>query len=184
MKRLFIGIKINPNKKLLDFYFNLKASLKDEKIKWVPAENFHITLKFLGDTSPSLIPQIVDSLNLIIKDFQKFTLEINGLGCFKKHRRTNVIWLGLKNTQLLETLAKKVDEAMLQYGFERETRALKAHLTLGRVKFIANEKQLDNLIYEFGRVRFQNFEVTEIILFESMLHPVGPKYIVANRMAL
>jgi 2'-5' RNA ligase len=92
MKRLFIGIKIHPNDELLDFYSKLRMQFKGEKIKWVPAENFHITLKFLGDTSPSLVPRMINSLKEIATKFEKFSIEINGLGSFKK-TKTNECYL-------------------------------------------------------------------------------------------
>lgn len=176
MKRLFIGIKIHPNQKLLDFYSKLRTTLKDEQIKWVPAENFHLTLKFLGDTPTSLVPKIIDSLKSLIVDFERFGVEVCGLGSFKKQRRTNVIWLGLKNIEILTDLAEKVDNAIGKLGFEPESRNFKAHLTLGRVKYIADENRVQELINEFGNCNFQLVDIESIELFESVLQKTWPQY--------
>jgi RNA 2',3'-cyclic 3'-phosphodiesterase len=176
MKRLFVGIKIHPNKKLLDFYSKLKTSLKDDKIKWVPAENFHITLKFLGETPTSLLPKITKSLEQIVADFEIFSIKLKGLGHFKKQQNTKVIWLGLENVEILSVMAEKIDIAMQKLGFEPETRPFKAHLTLGRVKYISNEIRIQEQIKAFNDFDIQLVRVSSVVLFESVLKKNGPQY--------
>lgn len=180
MKRLFVGIKIIPNAELLDFYTALRTALQDDKIKWVPIENFHITLKFLGDTASSLVPQIINQLENVVEKFKEFDLEVNGLGHFKKQRRTNVIWLGLKNTETLASLANKIDVSMNSIGFNLEERTFKAHLTLGRVKYFVSEKRILELIKEYKELGFQVCTINEVLLFESVLKNTGSKYTVLH----
>jgi 2'-5' RNA ligase len=102
----------------------------------------------------------------------------------KKQRRTNVIWLGLKNTEVLSKLAKEVDRSMHNFGFELETRPFKAHLTLGRVKYISNEARLESYVDEFKGLSFQVADIDEIILFESVLQQTGPKYKIIEKLRL
>ncbi len=184
MKRLFIGIKITPSAELLDFYSKLKIRLKNDKIKWVPVENFHITLKFLGNTPSSIVPLIVRSIEDVVTKFERFSIEIKGLGCFKKQRRTSVIWLGLKKVDVLSVLAKEVDEAMESIGFELESRPFKAHLTIGRVKSLSNEIMLQKYVEEFKNVDFQIAVIEAVVLFESVLQRTGVKYEIIKGVAI
>ncbi len=184
MKRLFIGVKIHPNKELLKFYSNLRIWFKDDKIKWVPIENFHITLKFLGDAPSSMIPEIVNSLKEVITKFQQFSIEIKGLGCFKKQRKTSVIWLGLNNIEMLSSLANKIDVAMHNLGFGLETRPFKAHLTLGRVKHISSEINVQNYVEDYKNLNLQVACIEEVVLFESIFQKTRQRYEIVDIILL
>ncbi|MDF1548760.1 MAG: RNA 2',3'-cyclic phosphodiesterase [Bacteroidales bacterium] len=176
-KRLFIGIRIMPSYELLDFYSKLKQNLLLDKIKWVSAENFHITLKFLGEIETSLIPEIKKSVQTVANQTRKFKIQLKGLGQFKKNRSTKVIWLGLSNFEKINNLAENVMLEMIGLGFEPENRPYSAHLTIGRVKYVDDEIKLTEMIENFKDEMFQLSDIESITLYESISSLKGLVYI-------
>ena len=153
-------------------------------VKWVRADNIHITLKFLGSTPVEAIKDIVQSLTKVANSSEPFHLELGGLGCFPNWNRPQVIWVGLGGeVERLANLQKEVDLAMHTLGFAQESRAFVPHLTLARIKGGSQED-----IKFFGeRVSATEFakgvpiDVDELSLMESKLTPSGPLY---NQLAL
>ena len=184
MKRLFIGVRILPTKKTLDFYSKLKSKLKDEKIKWVSLEKMRITLKFLGNTDATLLPSINAKLKQIATRVEPFSINIQGLGRFKNQRDTKVIWLGISNTNILNALANEIDNAMKDFGFDSENRPFNPHLTLGRVRYQSNEDYITQLIIEYNGMRFQSTKICEFFLVESVLQQCGSKYNIIKEITL
>ncbi len=104
-------------------------------VRWVPAENVHLTLKFLGEVDEALVPKIEEALAAALARAEPFALSLSGCGCFPNARAPRVIWLGLaEGAEEAAALAAAVDEALEPLGFGREKRPFKPHLTIGRVK--------------------------------------------------
>ena len=183
-KRLFIGVKIEASPELTSLTEKLKNIFGNSDITWVVAGNLHITLMFLGDVGSEMIPDIIHKLKTI--EFSSFPFEatLENLGKFSKNRQTNVIWIGYKDEGQLENLAGKVNVKMLELGFKPDQRSFKAHLTLGRVKRKIDENLLNSLIHKYQNLQFQNFKVSEFILFESILKQEGPIYMQIDRIKL
>ena len=176
MKRLFIAIPVEFQAKTIEHINDIKDELWSEKIRWVDTGNVHLTLKFLGDTPEELIDEIDASLNEIVENFSATSLNINGLGVFPNIHRPRVIWLGLSENEILSELYAQIEKQMQVLGFEPENRPFSPHLTLGRVKFLHNIRQLDRLIAKYKNFHFQDLPVKKVILYESILRPQGPLY--------
>ncbi len=175
-KRLFIGIKIEPSDELLNLRSLLKKDLKNSDVKWVESNNLHLTLMFLGNVAVEKIPEIGNKLQNIVKSKITFNVNIVGLGQFKKNNQTNVIWVGIKEDNLLKQLAESVINEMVSIGFEAEKRSFKPHLTLGRVKSFCEEYKLKKIVEDNDQKVLQSVSVNEIILFESQLKYLGSAY--------
>ncbi len=184
MKRLFIAVKIEPQRDLLIAFEEFKNKLSRERIKWVNPDNLHITLKFLGDTDEKSIEAIKDTLSEIAAKHPKTIMTIRGSGVFPNQHRPRVLWFGIERNEKLKDLAGDIDDAMAELGFEPETRAFKPHLTIGRVKFVDQLGRLKKLLDKYRNVHFQDTGVNEIVLFESKLHPQGPQYSVVEKFEL
>ena len=78
MMRIFIAVKINADDTLITMMSDLKAGLKEEKIKWTDSENLHITLAFLGDTEEDMIKPVNKMLKRICEGFGEFEIIIKG----------------------------------------------------------------------------------------------------------
>lgn len=64
----------------------------ENSVKYIPFENYHITLQFLGDIASDSVPKLIEALNSI--SIQSFNLKLNNIGYFK---RSHVLWLGVKD---------------------------------------------------------------------------------------
>ena len=79
-----------------------------------------------------------------------------GFGKFARNDKTNVIWSGIFEEGHITFLADKIAEAMQEFGFKRESRPFKPHLTLGRIRTCCNEETLDSFIKHHQKLNLQN----------------------------
>jgi len=73
----------------------LRQTLGNEIIRWVPCQNMHLTLKFLGDIAASHVDFLKQMLAREAVSHPQFDLQISGLGSYPTSRRPRVLWAGL-----------------------------------------------------------------------------------------
>ncbi len=184
MKRTFFAVDIHPDKKLLSDIQEIKASLRDEKIKWIQDNQWHLTLKFLGDTREETIGSLIHDVSLGIRKLPCMNLHLFSLGLFKNLHNPRILWIGIKPDAMLSDVAKFINEITLQYGFEAENREFSPHLTIGRIKEIRHTSILNTTIGQFKDTSFGTVRISEIIFYESILKPDGPVYIPIHKFPL
>jgi len=170
--RLFIAVEIDDavRKPLAEVQRRLRYI--NAKVSWVAPQNFHFTLKFLGETGEDQLTGIQQAMDTIAAEFPPLQCELRGLGQFPR-----VIWAGLHGeTERLAALAKRLDEELGKLGFLREQRDFKPHLTLGRIKFVGDREGLTRLIDSLRNEPFGALRVDSIQLFQSTLTPRGSIY--------
>ena len=148
-------------------------------VRWVPMENMHLTLKFLGDVSPANIDMLSQMLRAEADLFHCFDLHVSGLGSFPSLKRPRVIYIGIQAPAALETLQRGIESASRRLGYESEERGFSPHLTIGRVKqnVTASEQQTirraleETTIDSLGTAR-----VDSVHLYKSDLKPSGSVY--------
>jgi 2'-5' RNA ligase len=183
--RLFVAIELPEEiREFLSELTSFKSPV--EGVNFVQKENFHITLKFLGEVKESLIPEITNKLNKIASEFSDFTLNITHPGVFPDKSKPRVIWIGTENTDIMKTMAKKIDEELSQFGFQREERDFKSHITLARVKNPKNGKYVfEKVLKKFSEKSLEfSFQIKEFVLMKSTLTPKGSVYDVLQRFSL
>jgi len=112
-------------------------------VRWVPKENLHITMKFLGNVNETIIPDIQEILDLVAPRHLPVTCRFGGLGVFPDRGRPRIIWLGVKKgSDRLSRLADDLNGELDRLGFKSELRRYTPHLTLGRVRHGARTPQL------------------------------------------
>jgi len=174
--RTFIAIKIQPRPKLIALIDHLKKKLEGEKIKWVETSNLHLTLKFLGDTRTDEIENVKLCLQRVSAENAKLQFDLAGLGCFKNKGNPRVLFSGIRNAVNLKKLAASIETEIANYGFEREIRNFKPHLTLGRIKFLKDKPGFYKVVNEYKNIGIQTVGVSEIIYYKSVLLPFGSVY--------
>lgn len=175
-KRLFIAIKIKPSDKILEAINYIKFKLSDEKIRWVNTENFHFTLKFLGDTEVDKIQTIRETLHKLVSNFSTAETSIVGFGVFPTISKARVLWFGMQNFEQIKKLNNAIDKEISKLGYEKNNLDFKPHLTIGRIKYLRQKDILSQLIKKYKNIEFQKLNVDEIQLFESKLSPQGAIY--------
>jgi 2'-5' RNA ligase len=163
----------------------IQAQLIEESaaVKWDTVENFHVTLKFLGNVQQDILRQLAASITPAISEIQSFDLTYTTLGAFPDFDHPRVIWVGAAPNETLVSLQRQIDLTCERHGFPREARAFHAHITLGRVKGIANLRRLT------ARAKSITFEpikthCSEILLIKSELRPAGSVYTTLNSFPL
>ena len=174
--RSFIALEI-PEKirhNVMEFQNRLK-SIHDD-IKWVRAENLHLTLKFLGNVEKNRINDLTALIHKALQEFEPFEVALGGSGVFPNRHRPNVLWIGfLRGKEHLRTMASVLNESLIKMGFEEERRKYHPHITLGRVR---SRQKIVKTIELMESLSFleQSFLVQELVLMKSDLRPSGAEY--------
>lgn len=174
--RTFIAIKIQPNKKVLELLQYLKTQFPDDKINWVDTENFHLTLRFLGDTTRGQLYELVDCLANVCSGKMKFNLSLRGTGYFKSKNQPRVLFIKIETIEELQLLVQEIEKAVEKCGFDAGQKTFKPHLTLGRIKHVENRNRFFSVLDKMPSVDYQEIKVGEIILFQSIIKTTGPEY--------
>jgi 2'-5' RNA ligase len=171
--RTFIALELSPEvkKEISRIIGELKKS--DAEVKWVRPETVHLTLIFLGEVSLETLERIKGRLGEIAKGTKGFDIALNALGTFPHWERAKVIWVGTsQGSETANDLAETVKRAMQEEGFEREIRAFKSHLTLGRIRGSKNKSKLEEISSKVD-VKPISTHISSIVLFKSELTPRG-----------
>ncbi len=160
--RLFVG---------LDLPWSLKQHLAVlagglPGAKWVPAANYHLTLRFIGET-PSHRADEVD-LALASLRARGFSLSLAGLGTFAKSGRPTAIWVGAERSPELDHLQNKIETALQRIGLERERRRFAPHVTLARIDNVP-EPKVAAYMQAHNLFRAEPVPVEHFTLFSSRL---------------
>lgn len=146
-------------------------------VKWVEAQNLHVTLKFLGETPETDLPGVKDVLRSLAPTQAPFHLRLAGAGFFPPRGTPRVVWVGLdEGFEALRHLHVAVESACRTLGFAPEDRPFAAHLTLGRVRSTGHEDALKREIVKLRDDVVGSFRVGGFSLVESRLTPRGPVY--------
>jgi 2'-5' RNA ligase len=150
--------------------------------RWVPPDNQHVTLKFLGWTPPERVGEVTHAIGGVAVRHAPLTARLDGLGGFPSLRRARVLWVGLDDPQRrLPALAGDLDTALEPHGFAPEARPFTAHLTVARFR---TPVRLDGVLPAGGPAGFEPFHIDEVVLFRSRLHPGGARYEPVDRFGL
>lgn len=179
--RAFIAIELSPEiyAKLDEVEEQLQQNLAEGVIRWVPAQNIHLTLKFLGDVSLANLEVLKKILASEVSKFTPFEISVGELGAFPSIRRPRVIWVGVQAPQDLNILQHGIETEMAGLGYEPEDREFSPHLTLGRVSRNASSQDLRKVgdVLSVNKVGYLGAtRVSNVNLFRSDLKPGGAVY--------
>ncbi len=143
-------------------------------VKLVEPENLHITLRFIGEVSKSVVDQIAQKMRDL--RYKCFQIRIKGLGVFPSISSPRVVWAGVVDgaSELVE-LHNIVEQLVGRYGVKDE-RQFVPHLTIARVRSSRNRHVIADLVREYEGFEFGSQSVSEVKLKRSVLTPSGPIY--------
>jgi 2'-5' RNA ligase len=134
--------------------------------KWVPPENFHITLRFLGDLDGRDLDYVDAALAGI--RVPTFSIRLNGVGHFGNHSRIRAIWAGVEKEPALQHLHDKVESAVVRAGVEPDRQKYTPHVTLSYPKDPPISK-VQQFLAAHSLFRTDRFDVTHFTLFSSFI---------------
>ncbi|GAB6124689.1 RNA 2',3'-cyclic phosphodiesterase [Humidesulfovibrio idahonensis] len=155
------------------------AARFSSRIAWTAPDNWHITLKFLGEVECARLPEISAALRAIV--FSPLELRLGGAGAFSASgplRAPRTLWAALaQGDEAVTALAARVEAALAPCGFASGGRGFRPHVTLGRVKAAAADEDWGLVDRELGAEVFAPARVEDIVLWRSILGPGEPKYV-------
>lgn len=175
--RLFVAISVPDAVKQHARMIRNNIGVSRADIKWVEYENYHLTVKFLGEVNSSDLPALKKQLSMAAEASPPFNLSAGGLGYFPNRRRPRVLWLGIKGElDKAEFVAERVDAYLGELGYEPE-REHRFHLTLGRIRSETNLKVMQTAVDNLtAKDKLIAFRVDKFYLMMSDLKSSGPVY--------
>jgi 2'-5' RNA ligase len=177
MERLFLAVALDDDVRhgLAAFLkANLDGASMPGKIpgKAVPPANWHVTLRFLGDSTPEQAERVVGFLDERLA-VAPFTVGFGGIGAFPRPSRATVLWLGIeRGVDAIAGVAVACEEAAVAAGFEPEDRPFHPHLTLARIR---PQRDVSSLTHRFPPFTLTQ-RVHEVTLYESRSGRGGAVY--------
>ena len=165
-QRAFVAFELEPGlrERIRETMAALQARLKG--VRWVQPDTLHLTLRFLGPSSPEALKRLAAELGTAASGCPATPARVSGLGLFPEHGSPRVLWLHVSLAPEALALQQACERAALAAGFPREERGFKPHLTLGRWRERAQRPQLPSI--DMGET-----SIDRLVLFRSDLKPQG-----------
>lgn len=179
MERLFVAIKVEGAGRLLSLARNTHMLMRREKFRWVPENDLHITLRYIGDIDDKDIDKIKNRLKSSVDEFNSFYLQLKGLGNFG----SRVLWAGIEDNQELIDLQEKIDN-VLKPLIGNEYREYFPHITLARINYMNNKTQFFKIVDANRDTVLDMIHISELCLMRSEIQIFGPVYKVVERYPL
>lgn len=139
-------------------------------IRWLPPDQLHLTLRFIGEADDAVDAAIRSGLAAITSP--AFPLSLQGVGCFPSPRRPRVLWVGLSAGEPLKVLQQKIEAATIAAGIPAEERPFSPHITLARLRE-HRESDVAPFLARNASFRSEPFTVDAFHLYSSILTAKG-----------
>src|SRR5450756_459635 len=163
--RLFTAIPLTPRVRERVAAIGAELAAQIEGVRWVPEENLHVTLRFIGNCGESKVPGLISWMEKAANHLP-LELLVGGAGGFPSQASARVVWVGAKDAsgdivKVYNILDKGADKC----GFGRESRKYRSHITVGRARR-KPVKIPQELVERFAGDEVP-LEVTELVLYRS-----------------
>lgn len=172
MHRLFVSI--TPDPEITPAVQPLLHGI--DGARWTPPEQWHITLRFIGQTNSDRMEELAGVLSTI--RFSPFPLTFEGVGTFPTYRdghRSNVLWLGMLPSEPLTDLIHQVEELVMMTGIAPADRPTHPHLTVARLRE-ANPDHVGTWLREHAWYQGPRWQVRSIELMDSFVYDGSAEY--------
>jgi 2'-5' RNA ligase len=187
--RLFVAITLPDSIKseIQRAQAELRRAVADGSARWTRPEQFHLTLRFLGNVAAERVAALVEALRGACKDFAPLRLAAEGVGFFPKARAPRVVWVGLQDRQgALAGLQAAIQNATRNFTSEAPEERFSGHVTLGRIKSVRRPEAeaLGQAAGKFAQTSFGEWRANSVELIRSQLSSQGPSYSVLAEVPL
>jgi 2'-5' RNA ligase len=159
-------------------------------VAWVPSQNLHLTLQFLGEQPDARLADAVDALEEAAAARAPFAIALHGLGAFPGMASPRILWVGVAEGALdVRALQSRVETRLQRRAFAGDSRPWHPHLTIGRVFDPRRWRRdsgpaLHEAIARAAVLGFGTLPVVRIALMRSDLSPSGARYSVLRSVEL
>lgn len=191
MKRLFVAILLPEEIRdaVKQVQTRLRNAIGTEGVRWTAPEQFHFTLKFLGDVEDSELAAVIEGVERASARSVEWTLDVRHIGVFPQQRNPQVLWVGAAaGVPVMRQTAQYINVELAKQGFAAETKPYIPHITLARMKTReGSEMVAKNLPMLQSEPEFRGalgtFSVQECALMESELRPDGAVHTLVKSFA-
>ena len=174
--RLFIGVELPEEikERIHQTARELSKRIDPNAVRMVEKENYHITLRFLGEVDEKDLGKLNSALQKALREKGRFKVSLKGIGVFPDENYIRVVWVGVNDgAEELEEIARGINKSLREIGFKGDER-FSAHITIARVK---RKIKISKFLREKKDEEFGEFVVGRVVLFESKLLPgKSPEY--------
>jgi 2'-5' RNA ligase len=177
--RLFVALEVPEAVRENLAAIRKSFSSIDSRLRWVPSQNFHVTLKFIGSVPGEKLQGITEALRSV-SIVDRVQVCIRGLAWYFNPKTSVMLWATVEDSKPLTALATAVDQRLASLGIAPENRSFAPHFTLARgnsrnltagISIALSELAEKYKKHDFGSVTLQEFH-----LMESKTLPSGPIY--------
>jgi 2'-5' RNA ligase len=179
--RLFVAVPLPPEPlaacvALID---GVRRGPLGDVPRWVRLDNLHLTVRFLGETPPDLVPDVALAVRAALAGYRAFDVDLAGAGMFPGPRKPRTLWLGIEQgSEALSALADALDAPLEPLGWPRDDRPYRPHLTVARLDASSPGQGVEvaaALVAEATGWR-TGFRADRVILYRSHLGGGAPRH--------
>lgn len=185
--RSFLAFDINDEMRQKLTHLMEMMQPKAQGIRWVNPNLMHCTVKFFGEVEEKFLNEsLIPVIKKEVENFPPFKLKGIGIGVFPNWRYPRVIWAGLSgDTDVALKLHGNLERSFEDMPIEKDRRAFRLHLTMGRAKApIKGKQQLLSFIEKQGVSEYGNLYVDHLVLYRSVLSQSGSTFTVLDKFQL
>lgn len=170
MIRLFVALSLPDQLRLR--LSGLRGQIPGAR--WVPPENMHLTLRFVGEVDEHLAEDVHTELERVAGD--PLSIALRGVGHFESRGQVRALWAGIERNEALVQFQRRIEQACQRAGLAPESRRFHPHVTLARCRDTSLARVAD-FIEEHAGFTAPAFEANSFILFSSTLGKSGSTYL-------
>jgi len=179
--RLFIAITVpeEVGTKIEEAQAELRRALPESTVRWARRDQFHLTLRFLGNVEARFTEPLAQAVRDACRGFAAFRLHAEGIGFFPDARAPRVIWVGVKDRQNgLFQLQQAVEAVVCNFTAETAEGKFAGHVTLGRIKELrrAETEVVGRLVSGMAQRVFGEWTAANVEIMRSVLSSEGVRY--------
>lgn len=167
MYRLFIAINLKPS--IIEQIQNICFGVKNAR--WLPADQIHLTLRFIGKCDKDLFDNIDTALEQV--RIHAFSIAPEGVGYFPPRGKPRILWIGIRPSKELETLRTSIDKCLNRIGVAEERRKFHPHITVARLRDNTPPSSIIPFLTQHSLFKLDSFPVKNFHLYSSILRQEG-----------
>ena len=153
-------------------------------IVWCKRDQFHLTLAYLGEVSPAILPHATAAAERVCSTLPAFDCRAYGFGFFGNKRNPKTFWASIEPTPELDALHEGLWRAFSRFGFKDAEEEFRPHITLGRGREASRNAALLEAMDADEAIDFGAWSVSRITFYESKPAPHGPVHRILAQIGL
>ena len=179
--RSFLAIELSEALKAEAWKFIESLKPQCSGFKFIPSDNWHLTLHFFGALEPSQIEKLKTHVPDALRAHRPFSLGLEGFGAFPNFGKPRILWVGAGgDLPAISTLKRNLDQILKKMNFQIESRPYQAHLTVARAKQGIGKVAATR--HDFKSETMDH--IRHLTLFRSDLSPQGTSYTALEKFEL